>query len=148
MVADFLVAGRSRIIDRQHCQIEALVEALESRFDSHRKANRSLVSLMNSLAVHLQMHFEMEEEDTYIALVAQRCSILADEIDRIFQQHNHLLKEVSRLVESAREAFNGNLETAELAERFRLFRKQLLCHEREEVNFLHAAYAQGFGEGG
>ncbi|MCG8449064.1 MAG: hemerythrin domain-containing protein [Pirellulales bacterium] len=138
MVATKFPLGRSQTIDRQHCQIKALVNALDSRFDSHQPANRSLVSLLNSLACHLQMHFEWEEEDGYFAAVAQQAPKLGREVDRLLSQHSALLTEVSELVQMSREAFAKRIETHKLAKSFRNFREQLLKHERAETDLLRA----------
>ena len=132
----------NRTIARQHIQIEALVDALNNRLDSGCVATRNLVSLFNSLAAHLEFHFELEEEEDYFANILARAPQLAAQVDALLQDHVAILGEVSRLVEEARRAFADQLDTTELASQFVLFRQKLLDHEGAEIALLKEAYTR------
>ena len=132
-------AGRSLTIDRQHAQIESLIQALDSRFASHQRANRSLVSLLNSLTAHLQMHFELEEDECYFAEVVKSSPSLRPKVDRLVHEHGLLLAEASHLVELSREAFAKRADTKDLAEQFKNFRDRLKGHEHAECELVEEA---------
>jgi len=134
-------------IARQHAQIEALVDALSSRFDAEKKATRNLVSLINSLAAHLEMHFELEEEDGYFGFVLTRAPRLSNRVDQLLRQHASLQAEVDELVEMARRVFAEDRDATELAASFRKFRKRLLDHEKSEIDLLQEAYTCDLGGG-
>jgi len=135
------------IIARQHIQIEALVDALSSRFDSEQVASRNLVSLINSLAAHLEMHFELEEENEYFGIVLKRSPHLSGRVGQLLRQHETLQAEVDELVSKARQALADGDDVTELATRFRKFRKLLLDHERAEIDLLQEAYTCDLGSG-
>ena len=139
MITTSIPAGRSLTIDRQHAQIESLVQALDSRFASRQRANRSLVSLLNSLTAHLQMHFELEEDECYFAEVVKKAPSLGPEVERLVHEHALLLAEASRLVELSKEAFSKCADTAELANRFESFRERLRKHELAECELVEVA---------
>jgi len=134
-------------IARQHIQIEALVEALCSRFEAKKTATRNLVSLINSLAAHLEMHFELEEENEYFGYVLNLAPRLSERVNQLLLQHEILRIEVGELVTMARKAFAEHDDVTELAARFGRFRKQLLDHERAEVKLLQEAYTRDLGSG-
>ncbi len=134
-------------IARQHIQIEALVDALSSRFEAEEMATRNLVSLINSLAAHLEMHFELEEENEYFSHVLNRAPHLSERVEQLLRQHETLKSEVDELVMMARRALAENGDATELAAQFSRFRKQLLNHERAEVNLLQEAYTCDLGGG-
>lgn len=132
-------------IARQHIQIEALVEALHTRFEAGKKVTRNLVSLLNSLTAHLEMHFEMEEEHGYFEELIQRAPRLSDHVNTLLKQHSELLSESCKLVEIARKAFADDVESLELLERFKRFRLKLLGHEKAEIDLLQEAYTRDLG---
>lgn len=128
-------------LQRQHCQIEALLEALESRLECHEIANRSLVSLFNSLATHLQIHFELEE-DFYFSGVIPRNAKFSKEGDRLMREHDKILNAAKELVEVSRETFSKSLNLNHLTELFEAFCKRLRAHEQEEDRFLDSVFSQ------
>jgi len=134
-------------IARQHIQIEALVDALSSRFDSEQVATRNLVSLINSLAAHLEMHFELEEENEYFGLVLKRSPHLSERVNQLLRKHETLKTEVDELVTMARQALAEEDDVTELATRFQKFRKLLLDHERAEIDLLQESYTCDLGSG-
>jgi len=134
-------------IARQHIQIEALVDALTSRFDAGKAATRNLVSLLNSLAAHLETHFELEEENDYFGYILTREPRLAERVDNLRKEHEVLRAGVDELVDLARYAFAKNSETTELVARFEKFREQLLKHEKAEVDLIQEAYTCDIGSG-
>ncbi len=135
------------MIARQHIQIGALVDALNSRFDAEKEASRNLVSLINSLAAHLEMHFELEEENEYFGYVLKQAPHLSERVHQLLGQHEMLKNEVGELVEMARQAFAEDRDATMLALRFRKFRKHLLDHERSEIELMQEAYTQDLGGG-
>jgi len=134
-------------IARQHIQINALVDALSSRFDSEKMATRNLVSLLNSLAAHLETHFELEEEDEYFGSILVRAPRLAERVENLLHQHKVLRADVDQLVDLARAVFASHGDTSELASRFRNFKKQLLNHEKAENDLFQEAYTCDLGSG-
>jgi len=137
----------SSMIARQHIQIEALVDALSSRFAAEKMATRNLVSLINSLAAHLEIHFELEEENKYFGHVLRRAPRFSNRVDQLLRQHETLKTEVDALVKMARQAFAEKGDVTELASQFQEFRKQLLDHERAEVTLLQETYTCDLGGG-
>ena len=137
----------SSTIARQHVMIEALADALVSRFDAGKAASRNLVSLLNSLAAHLEMHFELEEEDEYFGYVLRRAPRLSERVSQLLREHAGMKSEVDELVTMARQAFAENGDTRELATRFRRFREHLLNHEKAEIDLLQEAYTCDLGSG-
>jgi len=134
-------------IARQHVQIKALVDALSSRFDTEKTATRNLVSLINSLAAHLEMHFELEEENDCFDFVLRQAPRLSERVDQLLRQHTTLKTEVDALVTMARQALAEGGDVTKIASRFGKFRKQLLDHERAEIDLLQEAYTLDLGGG-
>ena len=134
-------------IARQHVQIEALIDALTSRFDAEKRATRNLVSLLNSLAAHLEIHFELEEEDEYFGYILNRAPHLSEQVDRLLHQHEILRSKVDQLVEMARQALDQKGSVAELAARFAEFRALREQHERAEIDLLQEAFTCDIGAG-
>jgi len=134
-------------IARQHIQIEALIDALTSRFDAGKMATRNLVSLLNSLAAHLETHFELEEENEYFGYILIRAPHLSERVESLLRQHESMQADVDELVNRARQAFTGNGDVTELAAQFREFRKRLLRHEKAEIDLLQEAYTCDLGCG-
>ena len=132
-------------IARQHDQIESLIEALSSRFETEKIASRNLVSLLNSLAAHLEMHFELEEENEYFGFVLKESPHLSERVDQLLHQHEVLKTEVDHLVSMARQALDDNAEVAELATKYEDFRKMLLEHEHAEIELLQESYSRDIG---
>jgi len=135
----------NNMIARQHIQIKALLDALSSRFDSSKTATRNLVSLLNSLAVHLETHFELEEENDYFGYILSRAPRLSDRVDQLLQQHKTMRVDVDELVEMARQAFSEDGDTTEFASKFQRLRDQLLSHENAENEMLQEAYTCDLG---
>lgn len=134
-------------IARQHIQIKALVDTLGRRFDAGKKATRNLVSLLNSLAAHLELHFELEEEDEYLGYVLNRAPRLSGHVAQLLRQHGAMKQKVGELVDMAREAFAEDADTTELAVRFQRLRIQLLEHEQAEIDLMQEAYTRDLGSG-
>jgi len=139
--------GSNSMIARQHLQIEALLDTLSNRFDAEKTVTRNLVSLINSLAAHLEMHFELEEENEYFGNVVHRAPRLSEQVNQLLLQHKVLEIEVEGLVNRARKALSENDDVSELAARFHKFRKQLLDHEHAEIDLLQEAYTRDLGGG-
>lgn len=133
-------------IIRQHNLIKALLDALSSRFDTERTISRSTVSLLNSLAAHLEFHFELEEEEEYFGGILIRAPRLSAYVDELVSQHKAMRNEVEQLVSISRTALAENLNVDELASRFRLFHQQLLDHEKAEIGLIQEAYTRGLGD--
>ncbi len=134
-------------IERQHVQIEALLDALWSRFETEERATRKLVSLMNSLAAHLETHFELEEENEHFGFVLQRAPHLSEHVDQLLQHHASLKMEVDALAKMAAQVLVEGSDMTELSARFLQFRKWLLDHEKAEVCLLQEAYTRDLGGG-
>ncbi len=132
-------------IDRQHVQLEALLETLRSRFHAGNKVDRSLVSLLSALAAHMQNHFEFEEADEYFAGLVHSAPRLASRVERLLQQHTSLLADALELVDLARKSLAGGGDTTNLTDRFAQLRTQLLTHEAAEKKLLHEAYSRDIG---
>jgi len=135
----------SSAIARQHLQIEALVDAVHRRFEERTGVTRNLVSLLNSLAAHLEAHFELEEENGYFEDLVQRAPRLSEHVDEMLKQHALLLAESRELVKIARQAFADDEPSPELTERYEKFRVDLLGHEKAEIDILQEAYTRDLG---
>ena len=131
-------------IRQQHERLHSLLEAIENRFRHEQKPSRNLVSLLNALAVHLQMHFELEESDGLSRLVHQKPRLSAA-VERLLREHTDLQQEVNDLVTIAREDLAVNHDTANLAERFAKFHSKLVTHDHEENRLTQEAYNLDLG---
>ena len=125
--------------------LHSLLDALESRFASQELANRSLVSLLNSLASHLQTHFEFEESEDYFSSLSKRAPRLSSEIARLQAEHHELLREVDDMIAKARVAFAEHKQTPTLACQYIEFLKQFEEHEAAEKKLLQEAYNLDIG---
>jgi len=132
-------------IRHQHQQLKSLLEAIANRFCYEQKPTRNLVSLLNALAVHLQMHFEFEESDGYFSSLAQKTPRVSPTVERLLREHEAMLEEVDTLVTIAREAFATAHDTSDLAKRFSRFHTQLICHEHEENKLIQDVYNVDIG---
>jgi hemerythrin len=127
-------------IRHQHQQLRSLMEVISNRFCYEHKSTRDLVSLLNALADHLQMHFEFEETDGYFFGLAQTTPHVSATVERLLREHEVMLEEVGSLVTMAREAFETAQDTSDLAERFSRFHARLENHEHEENKLVQDAY--------
>lgn len=132
-------------IDRQHCQLHAILQALQSRIQSQAHPDRSLISLLNALATHLQTHFEFEEADDYFPELTLHAPRFAGRIEHLITEHNEMLEEVGELVEMAKRAFDGECEMSNIAEAFDRFQDKFLAHEKDETELLQTVYTQDIG---
>ncbi len=126
--------------------LHSLLEAISSRLESREKANRSLVSLLNSLAAHLQTHFEFEESDDFFANLHRRAPRLTSQVSQLQAEHREMLEEVDLLIELARIAFVAERAPRELANRYQAFRAKFREHEATESRLLEEANRGGVGE--
>ena len=132
-------------IQRQHDQLRSLLEAIAHRFEHDRNPTRNLVSLLNSLAGHLQMHFELEESDGYFSQLSSKRPDLSATVEKILREHVEMLKAVDYLVVTARENLARGHDTTELAESFDCFREQFNRHEHEENKLIQEIYNVDIG---
>ncbi len=137
--------GLNKTVAQQHVQIEALVETIHNRFESELKVTRNLFSLLNSLAAHLEMHFELEEKGGYFAGVIRKAPRLAGRAEVLLEEHMGFLENSHELVKMARGAFANDAEVPALAARFEQLRRGLLTHERAEIDLLQEAYTRDIG---
>lgn len=121
------------------------MEAIANRFRHEQKPTRNLVSLLNALAVHLQMHFEFEESDGYFSDLARTTPHVSATVEKLLREHEVMLKQVDALVTMAREAFAKAHDTSDLAEQFSLFCDQLTNHEHEENKLIQDVYNVDIG---
>ncbi len=131
--------------DYQGCYLDSLLDALSRRFRKETQASRNLVSLLNALAVHLEMHFELEETDGLYENILWRAPRMTRKVDSLLQEHVLLISLVSNLVETAREALTTGSKTVELAESFDDFRHRLEKHEEKEREVLQESYLRDIG---
>ena len=132
----------SRVTNRQQSDLlHSLLDTLDSRFASNEPANRSLVSLLNSLASHLQMHFEWDESDISFAGLEGRAPELASEIQQLKVEQNELMHDVGVLIGLARLAFAERQGTQSLQDRYQAFQRKFAAHEAAEKNLLQTAFS-------
>ena len=127
-------------VRRQHAQLNSLLEAIENRFRHDHQPSRNLVSLLNSLAVHLQTHFEFEEADGYFEDIIQKAPRLVSAVDQLIQEHSKMLQEIDELIKIARDDFAFKHDTTGLAKRYGQFRDKLAAHEHMENKLVQEAY--------
>ena len=121
------------------------MEAIANRFRHEQKPSRNLVSLINALAVHLQMHFEFEESDSYFSSLASKTPHISSTVEKLLREHEEMLEKVDALVTMAREDLSKTHDTVELAEQFFLLRDQLSIHEHEENKLIQDVYNVDIG---
>lgn len=123
----------SKVMNKQKAtQLSSLIDALESRLKSQEPANRSLISLLNSLAAHLEMHFELEKSDKGVAVAAIRKARAGSEFHRLESERGALLNEVEDMIGMAKVAFNHMQPIETLAKRFQAFENRFSAHEAAE----------------
>ena len=120
--------------------LHSLLDTLESRFASNEQANRSLVSLLSSLASHLQIHFEWDECDVSFGGLEQRVPELAGDIEQLKNEQAQLLHDVDVLIGLTRLAFAEKQGTRSLADRYRAFQSRFNEHEATEKRLLQTAF--------
>ena len=132
-------------IRHQHQQLKSLMEAIANRFHYEQKPTRNLVSLLDALAVHLQMHFEFEESDDYFSNLASKTPRVSATVERLLREHEVMLEEIDELVTMSRAAFATAHDTSDLAKQFFLFRDQLINHEHEENKLIQDVHNVDIG---
>lgn len=125
----------------KHTHLNSLIEALETRLNSSEPANRSLVSLLNSLAAHLEMHFELEQPEKNFTTTAQRDSRFASEIQRLVREREAILCDVDDMIGMARLAFKEKRDIQPLAERYFAFQRRFAEHEAAEKKLLQDVFS-------
>jgi hypothetical protein len=126
---------------QQNNLLNSLLDALEIRFASDEPANRSLVSLLNSLASHLQMHFEWNESDINFAGLERRAPWLAGNIEQLKSEQQQLLHDVEVLIGLARLAFAEKQDIKSLADRYQALETKFAEHEAVEKKLLQQAFS-------
>ena len=116
--------------------LSSLIDALEYRLNSLEPANRSLVSLLSSLAAHLEMHFELEKPERELAVAAIRSARLNTEIRRLQAEREAIHADVEEMVSMARLAFIHKQPTEPLAKRYHAFVERFAQHEAAEKKLL------------
>jgi hypothetical protein len=124
----------------KHTPLRSLIDALESRLNSREPANRSLVSLLNSLGSHLKMHFELEKPEKNFMAAAMCDTRFADEIIEQKQARETLLCDVDGMIDMARLAFTENRATGPLAERYFAFQRRFADHEAAEKKLVQDVF--------
>ena len=81
-----------KTIQQQHQQLNSLLGAIANRFEHEQKPTRNLVSLLNALAVHLQMHFEFEEADGYFSSLSAKNPHMSTTVERLLREHEDMLQ--------------------------------------------------------
>lgn len=123
----------AKVMNKQKAtHLSSLIDALDSRLRSQEPANRSLVSLLNSLAAHLEMHFELEKPDKSFAAMAVHNGRVGSEIRRLESERAALLSDVDDMIGMARLAYVHKQPTAPLASRYRAFEDRFAEHEAAE----------------
>ncbi len=121
--------------------LNSLIDALESRLNSHEPANRSLVSLFNSLASHLEMYFELEVPEENFEEAARRSPQFLEEVKRLEADRKALLAEVGVMIGMAKLAFVEKRDVKPLAERYRQFQRGFALHEAAEKKLIQNVFA-------
>ncbi len=129
----------------KHTHLSSLIEALESRLNSHEPANRSLVSLLNSLAAHLEMHFELETPEKNFTNTALRNSRFAFEIQRLEREREAILCDVDDMIGMARLAFKEKRDIKPLVERYFAFQRRFAEHEAAEKKLVQEVFCANPG---
>jgi len=132
-------------IDRQHCQLHAVLQALQNRIKSQDHPDRSLISLLNALATHLQTHFEFEEAEDYFPELTLQAPRFGRRIEQLIAEHREMLEEVGELVEMAKRAFEGKCEMRSIAQGFESLQEKLTAHEHNENELLQIVYTEDIG---
>lgn len=125
---------------KQYDLLHSLLDSLVSRLASNEPADHSLVSLLNSLACHLQMHFEWDESEISFSGLEQRAPILAREIQGLKSEQIDLLHEVDVLIGLAKLACSEKRPANSLAERYAAFRTEFDRHEHSEKYIVQQAF--------
>ena len=132
----------AKVMNKQHAtHLSSLIDALESRLNSQEPANRSLVSLLNSLAAHLEMHFELEKPEKGFAAALARNGRFASEVKRLESERSAILSDVDDLIGLARLAFIHKQSTDLLARRYRAFEDRFAEHEAAEKRLVQEVLA-------
>jgi transcriptional antiterminator Rof (Rho-off) len=132
-----MYAGQSwdvvKVMNKQKAtHLSSLIDALDSRLNSDEPANRSLVSLLNSLAAHLEMHFELEKPEKYFAAAAAHNGRINSEAKRLESEREALLCDVDDMIAMARLAFIHKQPIEPLVNRYRAFEDRFIEHEAAE----------------
>ncbi|MDZ4658889.1 MAG: hypothetical protein SH868_15040 [Bythopirellula sp.] len=126
---------------QKHTHLNSLIEALETRLKSSEPANRSLVSLLNSLAAHLEMHFELEKPDKNFTTTALGNSRFVYEIQRLEREREAILCDVDDMIDMARLAFKEKRDIQPLAKRYFAFQGRFAEHEAAEKKLLQEVFS-------
>lgn len=120
--------------------LHSLLDTLECRFSSHEPTDHSLVSLLSSLASHLEMHFEWDECGINLAGLDNRAPLLVGQIENLKSEQRQLLHEVQILIGLAKLATSEKKAPITLAARFTEFRFNFAAHERAVKEILQQAF--------
>jgi hypothetical protein len=120
----------SGVMKKQNAtQLSSLIDALQSRLNSREPVNRSLVSLLNSLAAHLAMHFELQRAEEGIVAAAVHNGRLGSEIRRLESERAALVSDVDDMIGMARLAFHHKQTIEPLASRYQAFESRFAALE-------------------
>jgi hypothetical protein len=120
--------------------LHSLLDTLECRFTSHEPADNSLVSLLNSLASHLETHFEWDECGINLAGLDDRAPLLVGNIEQLKSEQREILHEVGILIGLAKLANSEKKAPSTLAGRFADLRNLFATHEKAVKEILQQAF--------
>ena len=137
---------------REHAEISRKVVELEQWLDDPAACDDTWASCLGEklvpLAGILKDHFRGEEESALYRDVPVDFPLFADTIERLFNEHYDIFREVESLIQAAHtvgKSFAGDIK--ELSTRTRRIIFALRRHEAEENEILHKAYWDDLGGG-
>ena len=133
-------------IQQDHAELRKLLGEVHQALSRREASVDAVASLIESLTVHLEAHFQEEEATGVFDQVTAREPRLCDRASALCAEHDQLRKTAAALNQAAKSADGADwwdrLETA-----FHEFSKDLMRHEHEENELVQEAYEQDIGAG-
>ena len=132
----------------EHAQLRHFLSSIRATLAVRQSSSGVIAAMFAELAIHVQRHFEHEEEGGYFAEALELAPRLSERADELLAQHPDLAAQLCVLQEYANENDASDLWWQQFQETFDEFFHRFQAHEEAENALLHQAYSEDLGEGG
>lgn len=132
-------------VQEEHRELRSLIEIIRARFAHQPWSDPMISSLLDSLVVHLETHFENEEEDGFFWQAVEAKPHLATTIDSLVGEHQRLLHFAEELARRCRFGLRTTNNWLRLGDAYERFRQKILMHEAKEHDLLFEMHQHDIG---
>ena len=132
-------------IETEHHELHDLLITLQNRFAADPPDFSMVPSLLESLVLHLETHFEREEKGGWFDDLVEAAPRVAPQTRKLTQDHRELLTIASNLANRSKQPNMHEIEWKLIAEEYEQLYNALEDHEKHERDLLNEVYVRDVG---